>query len=67
MVYTESNSVIGCYCSERWEDTSDKTNSLGWTGYKDIKSKKPFLFYFFDNKIEIITCRDDKIPTMASD
>ena len=42
-------------------------NSIGWIGYKDIVSRKPFLFYCFDNKIEIITCKDAKKPIMASD
>ena len=43
LVSTDLNSVIGCYCLDKWEDTTDKKD------HKDIVSGRPFLFYSKDN------------------
>ncbi len=57
LVQTHLNSVIGGYMPEQWEDT----------GVKEIKSGKPFLFYWVNDEIQIIKLRDDEIPYMGSD
>ena len=44
LVQTDKNSVIGVYCSEKWEDTSKMKSSDGYKGFKD--SGKTFLFYW---------------------
>jgi len=64
---TDLNSVIGCYCPDKWERTINLETSDGFENCKDIVSGKPFLFYCLENKIEIIEFRDDKIPCMVSD
>ena len=51
LVQTDLNSVIGSYCPDKWEDTSNKYNSYGDPGCKDIVSGNPFLFYCLDNQI----------------
>ena len=63
---TDQNSVIGGYCPDQWEDTTDKKGSDGIPGYKDILSKKPFLFYWVNYQIKIIKHRGDRIPFMES-
>ena len=35
--------------------------------WKNIVSGKPFLFYFLNDKIEIIKPRDDQVAFMASE
>ena len=67
LVKTDKDSVIGGYCPDQWEDTTDKKNSYGSKGYKDIVSGKPFLFYWVNGQIQIIKHRDDQIPLMGSD
>ncbi len=42
-------------------------DSDGLSGFKDIVSGKPFLFYWVNGQIQIIKHRDDRIPIMASD
>ncbi len=37
------------------------------SGWKDIVSGKPFLFYWVTDQIQIIKHRNDEIPFMASD
>ena len=54
--------MIGFYCPEKWENTTGKKCSEGHSDLKDVLNGKPFLFYFLDNKIEIIKHKDDKIP-----
>ena len=66
LVKTDLNSVIGCYCPDQWEDTTDKKGSEGELGWKDVVSGKPFLFYFLADQIEIIKHRDDRIPIIRS-
>ena len=66
LVKTDFNSVIGGYCPDQWEDTSDKKCSDGYSG-KDIVSGKPFLFYWLNDQIQIIKHTDDLIPFMKSD
>ena len=51
LVQTDLNSVIGCFCPDKWENTEGKKDSDGDPGYKDIVLGKPFLFYCLDNKI----------------
>ena len=36
LVQTDLNSVIGLFCSEKWENTTNKKNSRGEKGSKDI-------------------------------
>ena len=67
LVQTDKNSVIGGYCPDQWEDTTGKRRSNGNSGYKDIVSGKPFLFYWVNGQIQIIKHRDDQIPFMGSD
>ncbi len=67
LVKTNKNSVIGGYCPDQWEDTTDKKNSNGFSGFKDIVSGKPFLFYWVNGQIQIIKHTDDEIPYMRSD
>ncbi len=67
LVETDQNSVIGGYCPDQWQDTTGMKSSKGYFHYKDITSEKPFLFYFLDDKIQIIKHKDDVIPTMSSD
>ena len=67
LVKTDKDSVIGGYCPDQWEDTTDKKKSDGDSGYKDIVSGKPFLFYWVNGQIQIIKYRDDDIPYMGSD
>ena len=64
---TDLNSVIGCYCPDQWEDTTDKKGSDGELGWKDVVSGKPLLFYFLEGQIQMIKHRDNKIPDMGSD
>ena len=45
----------------------EKSHSFGAQGLKNITSGNPFLFYCFDNQIQIIKHRDDRIPRMGSD
>ena len=59
--------VIGGYCPDQWEDTTDMETSDGNYGWKDIVSGKPFLFYWVNGQIQIIKHRDDQIPSMGSD
>ena len=66
LVQTNFNSVIGGYCPDQWEDTTDMKDSDGDSGYKDIVSGKPFLFYWVNGQIQIIKHRDDEIPSMGS-
>ncbi len=66
LVQTDKNSVIGGYCPDQWEDTTGKKSSYGDSGYKDIVSGKPFLFYWVNGQIQIIKHKDDKIPNMLS-
>ena len=47
LVETDKNSVIGVYCSEKWEDTTKMKSSDGFEGCKD--SGKTFLFYWIGN------------------
>ncbi len=63
---TDKNSVIGGYCSDQWEDTTDKKSSWGGSGWKDITSGSPFLFYWVNDEIQIIKHKDDVIPIMQS-
>ena len=58
LVKTDKNSVIGGYCPDQWEDTTDKKTSYGSSGWKDIVSGKPFLFYWVNGQIQIIKHRD---------
>ena len=30
LVQTDLNSVIGCYCPEKWENTTEMKMSVGW-------------------------------------
>ena len=46
LVQTNLNSVIGAYCPDQWEDTTDKESSRGKSHEKDIVSGSPFLFYW---------------------
>ncbi len=64
LVKTNKNSVIGGYCPDQWEDTTDMEDSDGGSGYKDIVSGKPFLFYWVNGQIQIIKWRDGTIPYM---
>ena len=68
LVKTDKDSVIGGYCPDQWEDTTDMESS-NWIGpgWKDIVSGKPFLFYWVNGQIQIIKHRDDEIPYMRSD
>ena len=66
LVQTNQNSVIGGYCPDQWIDTTQKKNYFGTSGYKDIVSGKPFLFYFLDDQIQIMKHSDDQIPYMRS-
>ena len=66
LVKTDKDSVIGGYCPDQWEDTTDMKNSNGKKGYKDIVSGKPFLFYWVNGQIQIIKHTDDQIPSMGS-
>ncbi len=66
LVQTDLNSVIGCYCPEKWENTTEMKSSFGCPGYKDITSDKPFLFYCLDNQIQIIKHKDRQIPRIGS-
>ena len=66
LVQTDKNSVIGGYCPDQWKDTTGKESSRGDSGFKDITSGLPFLFYWVDDEIEIIKHRDDAIPFMKS-
>ena len=52
---------------EQWEDVSGMISSEGVPDWKDIKSGKPFLFYWVNDEIQIIKHRDDRIPCMKSD
>ena len=51
---------------DQWEDTTGMKNSEGWSGYKDITSGLPFLFYWVNGQIQIIKHKNDKIPSMES-
>ena len=62
LVQTDHNSVIGGYCPDQWEDSTEMKNSEGDPGCKDIVSGSPFLFYWVNDQIEIIRHRDDRIP-----
>ncbi len=64
---TDKNTVIGGYCPDQWEDTSDMECSKWDSGYKDIVSGSPFLFYWVNDEIQIIKNRDYPIPWMRSD
>jgi hypothetical protein len=66
LVKTDKDSVIGGYCPDQWEDTTDKKKSNGDSGYKDIASGSPFLFYWVNGQIQIIKHTDDMIPSMQS-
>ena len=66
LVHTDMNTVIGCYCPNRWQDTMQKKSSDGCLGYSNIEGMNPFFFYCFNNKIQIIFLRDDIAPCMAS-
>ncbi len=66
LVKTDQDSVVGGYCPDQWEDTTDMKNSYGRKGFKDIVSGKPFLFYWVNGQIQIIKHRDDEIPSMRS-
>ena len=66
LVKTDKDSVIGGYCPDQWEDTTGKKGSDGYSGYKDIVSGKPFLFYWVNGQIQIMKHTDDKIPFMGS-
>ncbi len=67
LVKTNKNSVIGGYCPDQWEDTTGMKSSNGISGFKDIVSGKPFLFYWVNGQIQIIKHTDDYIPIMRSD
>ncbi len=67
LILTDKNSVIGAYCPDEWECTTGAKNSRGWSDRKDVVSGLPFLFYFLDDKIEIIKHTDLTIPSMRSD
>ncbi len=64
---TNFNSVIGGYCPDQWEDTTDKKNSFGGSDWKFIVFGEPFLFYWVNGQIQIIKHRDNQIPSMRSD
>jgi len=65
LVQTNFNSVIGGYMPDQWENTTVSNSS--WSNYtKNITSGSPFLFYWVNDKIEIIKHRDDVIPYMGS-
>ena len=66
LIQTDINSVIGCYCPDVWEKTTGHKSSMGLSSLKEIANGMPFLFYFLNNKIEIIRHRDDKVPIMRS-
>jgi hypothetical protein len=66
-VQTNFNRVIGGYNPDQWEDTTGKRSSKGSLNEKDIKSGKPFLFYWVNDEIEIIRHRNDTTPVMGSD
>ncbi len=51
LVKTDQNSVIGGYCPDQWEDTTDMKSSKGILDRKDIVSGKPFLFYWVNGQI----------------
>ena len=61
MIKTDDNTVIGLYSADKWEDTNKIDGK-----YKNCVGGKPFLFYCLDNKIEMITHRDDKTPSIGS-
>ena len=67
LVRTDKNSVVGGYNPDQWEDTWDMEDSVIGSGFKDIVSGKPFLFYFLDDQIQIIKHRNDENPSMTSD
>ncbi len=66
LVKTDKDSVIGGYCPDQWEDTTGMKRSNDWPGYKDIVSRKPFLFYWINDQIQIIKHYYTKIPFMGS-
>ncbi len=62
---TNFNTVIGGYTPDQWENTTVRSSS--WIDYtKNITSGLPFLFYWVNDKIEIIKHREDVIPYMGS-
>ncbi len=63
LVQTDKNSVIGGYMPERWQDTTGVKDS----GFKDITSGSPFLFYWVNDEIQIMKHVDNRTPFMASD
>jgi hypothetical protein len=67
LVQTDHNSVLGGYCPDQWEDTIDYRNYTGNSGWKEIKSGSPFLFYWSAGKIKIIKHKVNKIACMRSD
>ena len=58
---TDDDKVIGLYCADKWENTNKMDGEQ-----KDCIGSKPFLFYCLDNKIEMITHKDDKTLSIGS-
>ena len=52
---------------EQWEDTTGMRSYDGRSGFKDIVSGSPFLFYWVKDEIQIIKHRNERIPYMGSD
>ncbi len=48
LISTNLNTVIGCYCPDKWENTKGKKDCV-LSNSKMIVSGKPFLFYFMDD------------------
>ena len=61
LIKTNHDTIIGCYCSSKIEDTS-KIKGSGTNGFKVITGAKPFLFYF-DNKmnLQIMKFKDEQM------
>ena len=69
IVKTNHNTIIGVYCPNKIEDTTEMISQDGEGAYKSTVGLKPFFFYFQDNKqLEILKYRDDIdfIPKMMS-
>ncbi len=66
LVQTDKDSVIGGYMPDQWEDTTYMKIEEVNSGYKDIVSGSPFLFYWVNHEIQIIKHRNDQIPWMRS-
>ncbi len=69
IVKTNHNTIIGVYCPNKIEDTTEMINQDDDDNGKSTVGLKPFFFYFQDNKqLEILKFREDidYIPTILS-